>query len=154
ATNPLARVRQCGMTCGRGVILLALMTLSIFSSIVGPAAARAATAASKPNIIFILTDDMRVDDVQQMPYVRDKLAPAGLTFTNSFVTNPICCPSRASILRGQYVHNHGIWSNEPEFRGEPSAFAQFYADGLEDSTVATWLHDAGYRTALIGKYLN
>ena len=78
------------------------------------------------------------------------LAEEGLTFTNAFVTTPLCCPSRASILRGQYAHSHGVLSNG----GDNGAFPTFYRLGDEESTVATWLQDAGYRTALIGKYLN
>ena len=85
-----------------------------------------------------------------MPNVQTLLAAEGLTFTNAFVTTPLCCPSRASILRGQYAHSHGVLNNV----GENGGFPAFYRLGDEDSTVATWLHDAGYRTALIGKYLN
>jgi arylsulfatase A-like enzyme len=139
---------------GRGITFLALLTLSIVSSLAGLPPASDVTAATQPNIILILTDDMRADDLVAMPYVRDTVGSAGITFTNAFVTTPICCPSRASILRGQYSHNHGVWSNEPEFRGEPSSFPLFYATGQEDSTIATWLQDAGYRTGAIGKYLN
>jgi N-acetylglucosamine-6-sulfatase len=85
-----------------------------------------------------------------MPNVQTLLAAEGLTFTNAFVTTSLCCPSRASILRGQYAHSHGVLNNV----GESGGFPAFYRLGDEDSTVATWLHDAGYRTALFGKYLN
>jgi N-acetylglucosamine-6-sulfatase len=141
------------MNVVRGIVLLALGVLSLIGS-GGPEGAINATAAIQPNIIFILTDDMRADDLVGMPYSQDALIGAGTTFGNAFVTTPICCPSRASALRGQYTHNHGIWSNKPRFLGEPSSFPRFYADGEEASTVATWLHDAGYRTALVGKYLS
>jgi arylsulfatase A-like enzyme len=69
---------------------------------------------------------------------------------NAFATNALCCPSRATILRGQYTHNHHILSNSPPLGG----FEKFRYLGHEDSTVATWLEGAGYRTALVGKYLN
>ena len=62
----------------------------------------------------------------------------------------LCCPSRSSILRGQYVHNHGVRTNLPPNGG----FERWHQLGDDTSTVATWLHDAGYRTALFGKYLN
>src|SRR5215207_5238434 len=87
----------------------------------------------RPNIILILTDDLAGDDLSYMPNLRSLLIEQGTTFENAFVTDSLCCPSRATILRGQYAHNHGI---------------------LENSTLATWLQDAGYRTVLIGKYMN
>jgi N-acetylglucosamine-6-sulfatase len=71
----------------------------------------------------------------------------GTRFTNAFVTNSWCCPSRASILSGQYSHTNGVWTTGgryslPAWRNH------------ENSTLATWLHGAGYRTGLVGKYLN
>jgi N-acetylglucosamine-6-sulfatase len=116
----------------------------------GVAAATGTPATSRPNVVVILTDDMRADDLPMMPHVRDLLVKQGMTFANSYVTTPVCCPSRASILRGQYAHNHGVLGNA----GPSGGFTTFHALGREDSTVATWLHDAGYKTALVGKYLN
>ena len=75
---------------------------------------------------------------------------AGTTFSNFVVSTPLCCPSRASILRGQYAHNHGVLYNG----GDNGGFSTFYRLGREDSTVANWLQTVGYRTALLGKYLN
>src|SRR5690349_6782291 len=78
---------------------------------------RQVAAAGKPNIILIVTDDLdarSVDDAiqaRQFPAL-SAIAGQGLTFTNFFVTTPSCAPSRASIFRGQYVHNHGVWSND------------------------------------------
>ncbi len=85
-----------------------------------------------------------------MPHVKTLLAERGTTFSNFFVTNSLCCPSRSSILRGQYVHNHEALGNTTLLGG----FEEFYALGHEDSTIANWLRAAGYRTSLIGKYLN
>lgn len=101
-----------------------------------------ANTGTQPNIILIVTDDQRADTVSYMPKI-SALASLGTTFTNSFMTTPLCCPSRSSILTGQYAHNHGVLANDPGF----SAFQ-------DTSTLATWLHDAGYNTALVGKYLN
>jgi arylsulfatase A-like enzyme len=112
--------------------------------------ATAARSAGPPNIILIITDDMRVDDLAAMPRTQELLVARGLTFSNAFVTTPGCCPSRASILRGQYTHNHGVLRSS----GDMGGFDRFHELGRETSTMATWLHDAGYRTALIGKYLN
>lgn len=88
--------------------------------------------------------------IESMPLLKRFLADQGTTFANFFVTHPLCCPSRATFLRGQYPHNHQVLTN-----GSPSGgFRRFRRLGHESSTVATWLQEAGYRTALLGKYLN
>lgn len=104
----------------------------------------------RPNILFILADDMKASDVGHMPNTQRLLVDQGVTFARPWVTRTLCCPSRATILRGQYAHNHGVWVNV-----EPSGgFWNFFDRGLENSTIATWLNAAGYDTILIGKYLN
>ena len=110
-------------------------------------APRAHEGPTHPNIIFILTDDMALRDLEFMPKLKKFLIEEGTTFSNYFVTNSQCCPSRSSILRGQYVHNHGVESNSAGFR-------RFYQLGNESSTMATWLKAAGYMTGYMGKYLN
>src|SRR5918999_2642804 len=85
-----------------------------------------------------------------MPNVRSLLAEQGTIFSHGFVTTPLCCPSRASMLRGQYAHNHDIWNNTAPNGG----FERFKDLGYEDSTMATWLDGAGYETGYIGKFLN
>jgi N-acetylglucosamine-6-sulfatase len=104
-------------------------------------------STDKPNIVLILTDDQDARSLDYMPRVKAQLIDRGTTFDNGFVTDPLCCPSRATILRGQYVHNHTIRGNTA-----PNAHDRFRDLGLEESTVAMWLHEGGYRTALIGKY--
>jgi arylsulfatase A-like enzyme len=104
----------------------------------------------RPNIILILTDDQDAKSAVHMPTVQREVALAGTTMANAFVPIAICCPSRVSILRGQYPHNHGVIDNA----GPRGGFAAFRGSGGENATIATWLHDAGYRTALVGKYLN
>jgi arylsulfatase A-like enzyme len=109
----------------------------------------------RPNILFILTDDQRWDTTDGthspmgafiMPRTRAELADHGVEFDEAFMTTPLCCPSRASILAGSYAHTTGVYRNSSTNGG---------ADDFEDeSTLATWLEDAGYRTSLIGKYLN
>jgi arylsulfatase A-like enzyme len=106
--------------------------------------------AAPPNIILILTDDQDAASIAFMPNVQSLLVAQGTTFRNSFVSDPSCCPSRASILRGQYVHNHQVLTNDPPTGG----FTRFVALGNEQSTIATWLTAAGYHTGLFGKYLN
>ncbi len=110
-------------------------------------------APDRPNVILILTDDLDArlldEHLADYPNIR-KLASEGTTFENAFVTDPLCCPSRATILRGQYAHNHRIVDNWWPRGGSK----KFHDLGHESSTVATWLQDGGYRTVLIGKYMN
>lgn len=109
-----------------------------------------AQAAPKPNIVFILTDDEDVGLHAFMPKTKALLHDQGATFSNFFVTYSLCCPSRASILTGQYPHNTQIEGNQPPEGG----FLKAYQIGLEANTVAVWLQQAGYHTLLAGKYLN
>ena len=111
---------------------------------------QAQTADPRPNILFILADDMRASDLKYMPNTQELLASKGVEFEKPWATRSLCCPSRATILRGQYAHNHKVWVNVPPSGG----YWNFYDQGLENSTVATWLKNAGYDTVLIGKYLN
>jgi N-acetylglucosamine-6-sulfatase len=101
----------------------------------------------RPSIVLILTDDQRWDTLWALPHVRALLVQHGVTFRNAFVVNAACCPSRVSILTGRYSHSTGVYTNSPPLGG----YQRFHDD---EQTVAAWLHDAGYRTALFGKYLN
>ena len=107
-----------------------------------------------PNVVFILTDDLAFEDVnsgtlKHMPNLR-ALMEEGTTFENAFATNSLCCPSRATILRGQYTHNHHILHNQPPLGGAK----RFRSSGGDRSTMATWVKEQGYSTAFFGKYLN
>ena len=104
----------------------------------------------RPNVVLIVADDLRADDLAAMPAVHTHLVAQGTTFTQCLTATPGCAPARASILRGQYPHNHGVLRGN----GPRGGFGRFREQGHETSTLATWLHNAGYRTALIGKYLN
>jgi N-acetylglucosamine-6-sulfatase len=102
---------------------------------------------SRPNFVVVMTDDQRVDELGAMRTVRERLAGAGVTFTNAYATFPLCCPSRATFLTGQYAHNHGVMDNEWAGGGGYRAF-----DNTGSLPVA--LEGAGYRTGLVGKYMN
>jgi N-acetylglucosamine-6-sulfatase len=107
-----------------------------------------------PNVILILTDDLALEDVnvdtlKHMPNLR-ALMEKGTTFDNAFVSNSLCCPSRATTLRGQYTHNHQILHNQPPLGGAE----RFRLSGGDGSTMATWVKEQGYNTAFFGKYLN
>ena len=109
-----------------------------------------ASNAGRPNIVLIVTDDMRATDYHVLPLVKRLLADEGVTLPNFFATTPLCCPCRSSILRGQYAHNHGVLGNT----GATGGWDAFHRHGNDEHTLARWLSAAGYRTALIGKYLN
>ncbi|MFL6193486.1 MAG: sulfatase [Thermoanaerobaculia bacterium] len=112
----------------------------------------AGAAQARPNIVFILTDDqdLTLGSLQFMPRTRALIGGQGMTFSNYFVPLSLCCPSRSTILTGTYPHNHEVFTNFPPDGG----FERFEELGREEATIATALHAAGYRTALIGKYLN
>ncbi len=114
----------------------------------GAARVEPAPPEHRPNIVLILTDDLDAADVSRFPNIGNLLVSQGTTLSRFFVTNPWCCPSRSSILRSQFMHSHQVESN----RAPTGGFTKFRP--LEASTIGTWMHDAGYRTALFGKYLN
>lgn len=105
--------------------------------------------AAKPNIVFVLTDDLSSDLVRYMPHVTE-MRQQGMSFDNYTVTDSLCCPSRSSIYTGKYPHNTGVFTNTPPDGG----FDVFHGKGNEERTFATALRSQGYRTAMMGKYLN
>lgn len=113
------------------------------------ACAPAATAANKddkPNVLVLETDDQTLESLRVMTTTQKLLAAKGTTFDNSFASFPLCCPSRSTLLTGQYAHNHGVFGNSPPFGG--------YAKLDHANTLAVWLQAAGYRTTHLGKFLN
>jgi len=108
-------------------------------------AGRAQAARRRLNVVFIVSDDERVDGNAVMHHVQQLLARHGVTFDNFRVTTSECGPSRASILTGQYSHHTGVTGNFG-----PHGYPAFDAE----TDLPVWLHRAGYETALVGKYLN
>lgn len=106
---------------------------------------------NRPNIILILTDDLDTYAMPYMPMVKKYLASHGVQMNNYFINVPQCCPSRTTTLTGLYAHNSGVWTNGGKNHG---GFHYFQKMGLEQKTVAVALHKSGYRTGLMGKYLN
>jgi N-acetylglucosamine-6-sulfatase len=131
---------------GTAIMLASAMALV---AVVGSTRSMAA-AAERPNILFVLTDDMPERLWSTMPALRDRVGAEGVRFRNAYVTQSLCCPSRATILTGEYPHNHGITGNGAPNGGE----AEFRGSGQDQDTVATGVRAAGYRTALVGKYMN
>ncbi len=130
----------------RRAALACALCLALIGPMLTPAAPTSATAAQRPSLVLIVTDDQRWDLTFGMPALQRRLVDRGVRFTKGFVVNPLCCPSRASILTGQYSHSTGVYDNAGPFGG----FKVFD----DSSTIATWLDDSGYSTALIGKYIN
>jgi hypothetical protein len=134
---------------GRRPLVVALVVAVLvlggvaFAAVRGPGRpAGSGGDAGPPNVLVVVTDDARAETLQVMPRTRRWLADGGVTFTQGFATTPSCCPSRASILSGRYVHNHGV-------------LRQQLGDRLDqETTLARYLSGGGYRTAMAGKFLN
>jgi arylsulfatase A-like enzyme len=124
--------------------IIALLAISLFATAgqLPTSSARTPGAGTRPNVLIIVTDDQR-GGLGVMPATRTWLKKGGTKFDNAFVTTPLCCPSRASIFTGRYTHNHHVFSNDGE---GPSL--------IQESTLQYYLQQAGYETALYGKYLN
>jgi N-acetylglucosamine-6-sulfatase len=101
---------------------------------------------TRPNVVVLMTDDQTLESMRVMPGVRAALAGSGTTFERAFVSTALCCPSRATLLTGQYSHNHGVFGNRPPEGG--------YGRLDTSEWLPLWLQRAGYRTVHIGKFLN
>ena len=108
---------------------------------------RPGAAASGPNVVVVMTDDQRFDDMPALPKTRRLIGDAGVTFTRSFASYPVCCPARATFFTGQYAHNHHVRCLYPECGGG-------YGNLNQREYLPVWLERAGYVTAHIGKFLN
>ncbi len=135
------------------VILACLLAAFLSAGCVGSEPTQEAMAtegSDRPNIVFVLADDLDYASAQRMPNLRSLLAEEGASFENAFASQSLCCPSRATILTGLYAHNHQVKGNKlPE-----GGFEKFRSEGHEESTIVARLREEGYRTALFGKYFN
>ena len=132
---------------GRRVLLVAIVALVIAAGAVAVfSGGESENGTTQPNVIVITTDDQTLESMneQTMPNTLALLGGEGTTFTNAVVTTPLCCPSRASLITGQYSHNHGILLNNPGYPALES----------KRNVLPTWMQRAGYRTAHVGKFLN
>jgi arylsulfatase A-like enzyme len=137
------RLRRGAAHVGRAIVgVLALLALECVAPALG---ARVAVAAPRPNIVVIMTDDQTIESMRVMSNVNRLLAAKGTTFDTSLVSFPLCCPSRATFLTGQYSHNTGVVGNNLQ---------NGLANLDETNTLPVWLQRAGYSTILVGKYLN
>lgn len=129
-----------------GIVLLLTLSTALLAAALPTV--RAQALDPRPNVVVILTDDQGLDFLDAMPTVREQLAAKGTSIDNAFIPTSLCCPSRSALLTGRYSHTTGVYFNKGDYGGWP-AFHPW-----EDRTIAVALDDAGYRTALIGKYLN
>ncbi|MBI2064819.1 MAG: sulfatase [Candidatus Yanofskybacteria bacterium] len=121
-------------------VFLGIFTFN--SNPIEPANQEAEASVAPKNVVLILADDQPYHTLQYMPNVKSLLVDMGVKFNNAFATTPLCCPSRSSVLSGQYGHNHGVLNNKMPKKLKDS------------STIATWLKNIGYYTGYAGKYLN
>jgi arylsulfatase A-like enzyme len=139
--DPAAWARRIALVIGAVALVIAFMDRSMVDV--------EQSGPLPPNILLIVTDDQTFDPWWAMPEVRHDILDHGVRFTKAYVSNPLCCPSRAAILTGGYSHTTGVYGNA----GEHGGFRSLYARGGEANTLATAL-DPTYDTALFGKYLN
>lgn len=132
--------RSACVRTGRWRVAAAMVLLAMSASV---------ALAASPNIVFVLTDDLDRRSAASMPRLQE-LVRQGTSFAAAYAITPMCVPARATILTGKYPQNTGVRSN----RLPSGGYQKFYQGGHEDDTVAVWLQRAGYRTALIGKYIN
>jgi len=129
-------------------LLLVLLLAVVAAALALPTlrAEPAPAAFDRPSVVVLMTDDQTYQDMAALPQTQQLIGAAGARFTRSYVSTPLCCPSRATYLTGQYGHNNGVFNNAPPHGGFEALDAQH--------TLPVWLQAAGYRTSHIGKYLN
>lgn len=103
----------------------------------------------RPSFVLIVTDDQTLESIRVMEQTRSRLGARGATFSAAYVNFALCCPSRATLLTGQYAHNHGVLGNEP-----PGGGFERFEERRGSDNLAVWMQGAGYRTVHVGKYFN
>lgn len=152
--NPASRPRV-GTACrGHGdgsstVYLLPLAVLAVLG-LLGCAPSEETTASERPNVLLVVTDDQPASTVRHMPKLKKLVGDRGVSFGGAYLTDPLCCPSRATILTGMYTHNHDITNNHPRKGGA----RKFREERLHRDTIGTRLEEAGYATGYFGKWMN
>jgi len=141
------------MRSRRHLLIAAALAGAVASAIAGQSLlGESATAQSgnRPNVVLLLTDDQTLEEMSGLPQTASVIGGRGTTFNRAYISYPLCCPSRAAILTGQYMHDNGVHGNSPPDGG----WQRFHDEGLEQRDLPIWLRDAGYYNVQIGKYLN
>jgi arylsulfatase A-like enzyme len=133
----------------RGLAAAALACSALIALVLLAPAAHGQRTSAKPNVIVLLTDDQEPSSLRVMDTVRKGLQRRGTTMKRLYANFPLCCPSRATMLTGQYAHNHGILSNVA-----PDGGYGLFNERHGNNYLPLWLQQRGYSTAYIGKYLN
>ena len=129
-----ASIKRGNMKARRITLLLTSMALAVMlAGEVSPESYSAqAQAQARPNLVFVVMDDMRDNELRFMPKMR-KFFEGGVSFENFFTTTPSCCPSRASFFTGKYAHNHKVFNNVAPLCG----YSKFVSAGQESQTIVT-----------------
>jgi N-acetylglucosamine-6-sulfatase len=138
------RAKHAALPASLPITALAALTVFVGIGVSEPAAG----APGQPNIVLITTDDQAAESLRAMRRTRELIGAAGTEFRRYFATFPLCCPARATLITGQYAHNHGVLDNLARFGG---GYPALRAPG---EVLPVWLERAGYDTALIGKWLH
>ena len=116
----------------------------------GCAPSEETTASERPNVLLVVTDDQPATTVRHMPELQKLVGERGVSFERAYLSDPLCCPSRATILTGKYTHNHNVTNNHHRKGGA----RKFREEGLHRDTIGTRLDEAGYTTGYFGKWMN
>ena len=135
------------------VLVLILAVAGVLIAVPAPSATG---GDMPPNFVVIVTDDQSIDTLQKMPNTRSLITNGGTKFTQAIISNPLCCPSRATIFTGNYSHTTRVYTNSDRSTDHPAygGYAAFFENGNDTETVNYALDAAGYETGLFGKYLN
>jgi N-acetylglucosamine-6-sulfatase len=145
-----SRHRRPRVAAGTVIPLVLAMGVGLVASPTAGAAGGATTAQVRPDVIVVMADDMRADELRFLPAVR-RLQRSGVTFTRALSADSLCCPARATLLTGKLAHNHRTIGNSVQSSGGYQVFAEH--NDLQN-LLPQWLDVHHYRTAWIGKYLN
>ena len=129
---------------------LAAVLVLIAISVVSARGASADPPAPRPNVVLLMTDDQTLEEMSALPRTTSWVGGRGATFNRAYISYPLCCPSRATILSGRYMHNTGVRGNSAPSGG----WEAFTGGATEQKALPTWLQEAGYYNVAIGKYMN